>query len=249
MNPRYRLLLVSFFITIPIILFKYFLHELDWELIVLGSLHSSVVSGTFFVIGFLLSATIADYKESERIPAEFSAIVENMYEDAVSIHKNYPKVDFKSFKKQLEQIATSFGNDVRNKTTGTQVKIHKLSEVFASMETAGVPANYIVKLKQQQARLIHILLRVNYIQIIKFIPSATVLARSIVGLTIGLLVFTEIEPFYGGLAIVSIIAFIMIYILKLIRLISTPFRSAGKTQDDVSLFLPNQTANYIKKSR
>lgn len=248
-KARYRLLIVSLFITLPIIAFKYFLHYMGWELISLGSLHSSVVSGTFFVIGFLLSATIADYKESERIPAEFSAIVENMYEDAESIRKNYPKIAFSSFKKQLEQIATSFGNDVRNKTTGTQNRIHKLSEVFASMEKAGVPANYIVKLKQQQARLIHILLRINYIQRITFIPSASILARSIVILTVGLLVFTEIEPFYGGLAIVAIITFIMVYILKLIHVISTPFQHAGKTQDDVSLFLTNQTASHIRKAR
>lgn len=248
-KARYRLLIVSLLITLPIVIFKYFLHAMGWELISLGSLHSSVVSGAFFVIGFLLSATIADYKESERIPAEFSAIVENIYEDAESMRKNYPNINFRSFKKQLEQIATSFGNDVRDKTTGTQTKIHKLSADFASMEAAGVPPNYIVKLKQQQARLIHILLRVNYIQRIKFIPSASILARSIVILTVGLLVFTDIEPFYGGLAIVAIITFIMIYILKLIRVISTPFRQAGKTQDDVSLFLTNQTARHIKKAR
>src|SRR5688572_13110537 len=102
-NARYRLLIVSLLLTLPIISFKYFLHAMGWELITLGSLHSSVVSGTFFVIGFLLSATIADYKESERIPAEFSAIIENMYEDADSIRRNYPDIDFKTFKKQLEQ--------------------------------------------------------------------------------------------------------------------------------------------------
>ena len=50
---------------------KFVLHRLGWEPIEQSSLHNSVISSVTFVIGFLLSATIADYKESERIPAEF----------------------------------------------------------------------------------------------------------------------------------------------------------------------------------
>ena len=55
------------------------------------------------------------------------------------------------------------------------------------MEKGGVPANFIVKLKQQQMALLRSRHRVNYIQRIKFIPSATILARSMVIVLIALL--------------------------------------------------------------
>jgi hypothetical protein len=242
----YRLLIVSAAIAVPVVFLKYIMHVQGWELLVLGSLHSSVVAGTFFVIGFLLAATISDYKESERIPAEFAAIVENMYEDAQSIHSVYPDFDFDKFRDELGDIMETFDDDARNKTTATQAMIHNLSRSYAAMEKAGVPANFIVKLKQQQARLIHILFRVSYIQRITFIPSATILARTIVGLTIALMLVTELEPFYGGLALVGLICFMLIYIVKLIHVISTPFHQEGKTQDDVSLFLLERTAKYIR---
>jgi hypothetical protein len=94
--------------------------------------------------------------------------------------------------------------------------------------------------------LTRVLFRVTYIQRITFIPSATVLARSIIPLTITLLVFTEIEPFFGGMAITAIICFILVYMLRLIQVISTPFQGEGKTQDDVSLFLIDETLQHLK---
>ncbi|HYF97107.1 MAG TPA: hypothetical protein VD947_03670 [Patescibacteria group bacterium] len=246
---RYKIFYLSLLITAVIVAAKFILHYFGAEPLRLGSLHSSVVTGTFFVVGFLLSATIVDYKESERIPSEFSSIIENMYEDAKSFHKNYPKFDKDLFRKRLQEVAMAFTEDVRKKRHGTRLKVHALNDSFVEMEKAGVPANFVVKLKQQQAQLDKVLFRVTYIQRITFIPSATILARSIVPLTVGLLVFTEIEPFYGGMAIVAIISFILFYILKLIQVISVPFQQEGKTQDDVSLFLIDKTLNYLKKDK
>lgn len=247
-SKRLRIFYFSAAITFLIVVLKYALHEVGLEVLQLGSLHSSVVTGTFFVIGFLLSATISDYKESERIPAEFSSVLENMHEDAEAIHKNYPKFDLDKFRSQLQQIARSFAIDVRKKKHSAHLHVHELNSTMVEMENAGVPANFIVKLKQQQAQLTRVIFRVDYIQKITFIPSATILVRSIVPITIGLLVFTEIEPFYGGMALVAIISFILVYILRLIQVISTPFQSEGKTQDDVSLFLIDATVHHLSRN-
>ncbi|MNL55367.1 hypothetical protein D3C87_1787760 [compost metagenome] len=114
------------------------------------------------------------------------------------------------------------------------------------MEKAGVPANFIVKLKQQQAQLLRSLFRVNYIQKIKFIPSAFILARSIVVLIIVVLLLTNIDPFYGGLVLTGAISFILLYMIILIQTVSIPFHDKGKTQDDVSLFLLRETTTHLK---
>lgn len=204
-----------------------------------------MVTGTFFVLGFLLSTTIADYKESERMPAEFSSVLENMYEDGQSTHASYPGFDLEVFRTQLQKIAKSFASDVRKKRHTTRFEIHKLNDTFVAMEKAGVPPNYIVKLKQQQAQLVRVLFRVTYIQRITFIPSASILAKSIIPITIGLMVFTEIEPIVGGIVITAVISFILVYMLRLIQVISTPFQAEGRTQDDVSLFLIDDTARHL----
>ncbi len=243
----FRIFLLSLVITVIIIVIKYIFHIQLWEVVVLSSLHGSVISGAFFVIGFLLSTTIADYKESEKIPADFSSNLENMFEDASSIKRNHKRFKLKEFATQLRVIAESFQSDVRNKTRNAHLEIHKLNDHFAHMEKVDVPPNFIVKLKQQQAQILRSTMRVGYIQRITFIPSATILARSIVVLSITLLVFTKIDPFYGGLLITGGISFSMVYILKLISVISTPFHSKGATQDDVSLFLVNDTIRTLKE--
>ncbi len=244
----YRIFITTLLTTALLIIFKYILHQYNLEPIVLGSLHGPAISGVIFVIGFLLSATITDYKEAERIPAEIASALENMSEDAASFHDNYPKFDLKKYQAQIEKVALAFDDDLRNsKKDEARKEIHKLGKLHAHMEKAGVPANFIVKLKQQQALLLRHLFRVNYIQHITFIPSASILAWSIVALAIGLLIFTEIEPFVGGMVLSGVIIFILVYVLQLIRIIKTPFHDDGKTKDDVSLFLIDRTLRYLRQ--
>ena len=243
----FRIFILSLGITGIIVALKYVFHYLGWEPIEQTSLHNSVISSVTFVIGFLLSATITDYKESERIPSDFASNIEDMYDDAVQIHASYPHFDLDKFRKQLYKIANGFSKDARKKSYDARKDIRALHPFFTTMESNGVPPNFIVKLKQQQTQLLRSRQRVNYIQRISFIPSATILARSIVFGVLALLLLTNIDPFYGGLVITGIIAFILIYMLILIQVISTPFHDAGKTQDDVSLFLINDAAEYLSK--
>lgn len=243
----YRIFFISLAVTLAVVSIKYLFHRLGWELISQTALHNSVVAGVTFVLGFLLSAAIIDYKESERIPADFAANVEDMYNDAAAIHTSYPVFDLEQFRKALRKVAIGFGQDVRHRSYNARNDINQLNHFFTAMEVGKVPPNFIVKLKQQQTQLLRVRHRVDYIQRIKFIPSATILARSIVAMVIILLVVTEIEPFYGGLSIVGLIAFIQIYMLFLIRVISKPFHHEGKTQDDVSLFLISSVVSYLSR--
>ena len=239
----FRILFISLAATIFVVALKYFFNLLGWHPIELGSLHSAVVSGATFVIGFLLSATIADYKESERIPSDFAMNIEDMYMDAKAIHESYPVFDIDAYRKQLQKIATGFAKDVRTKSYDSRGDIFKLTQFFSDMEKGKVPPNFIVKLKQQQSLLLRSRHRVSYIQKIRFIPSATILAWAIVALVVVTLLVTNVD---GGLMIIGLISFILIYMLVLINVISTPFHVSGKTRDDVSLFLINEAAELLE---
>lgn len=243
----FRIFWIALSVASVIVAAKYVLHIFHFEPVEQNSILNSVISSVTFVIGFLLSATIADYKESERIPSDFAAQIEDMYDDAVAIHQTYPVFDLDGFRVQLRSVALGFNEDARRRSYDARQDIRGLAQYFSAMEKGGVPANFIVKLKQQQVALLRSRHRVNYIQRIRFIPSATILARSIVAALIGLLLITDISPFYGGLAMVGLMSFVLIYMLILIRVISTPFHQAGKTQDDVSLFLITDAAEYLKR--
>jgi len=225
---------------------KYILHYFGVEFIEQTSLHNSVVSSAIFVLGFVLSATIADYKESERIPAEFAANIEDIYNDAKETKKAYPNFDIDHLRKSLLDIVKIFREGTRINRHSARQEIADLQSCFAEMERAGVPPNFIVKLKTQQTLLLRHLFRVNYIQRIQFIPSAFFLIKAIVILIIGLLLLTNIDPFYGGLCIIGAITFILVYMLILIHHISVPFRPKGNSKDDISLFLLREVKAYLE---
>jgi hypothetical protein len=235
----------ALFAALLVLPIKYAMHYFGFEFIEQTSLHNSVVSSAIFVLGFVLSTAIADYKESERIPAEFASNIEDMYNDAKDTHKYYPEFNLDHFRHSLLDVLRAFREGTRINRKKARREIAQLQVSFMEMERAGVPPNFVVKLKTQQTQLMRNLFRVNYIQRIQFIPSAFFLIRAIVVLIIGLLVCTNIDPFYGGLFIVGVITFIMVYILLLIQHISVPFRGKGETRDDVSLFLLREAKNYL----
>ena len=239
---KYRILILATLVAVVVVAIKYMFHYFNWEPI-------QQSSSAIFVIGFLLSATIADYKESERIPAEFAANVEDIYSDSKMIHISYSDFDIEGIRKHLLDITQKFYAVVRSNDRGVSSEIRDLAIYFAQMEKAGVPPNFIVKLKQQQALLLKHRKRVTYIQRIKFIPSATLLARSIVVLVIGLLIFTNVDPFYGSLAIIGIVSFVLMFMMILIDVISTPFHAEGKTKDDVSMFLLDDAIELLKSEQ
>lgn len=225
---------------------KYALHQLGVEFIEQTSLHNSVVSSAIFVLGFVLSATIADYKESECIPAEFASVIEDMYNDAKATHSLHPTFGLDAFRESLIVILKSFRQGTHLDRRESRRKVAALQALFVDMTSAGVPPNFVTRLKTQQAQLMRSLFRINYIQKIQFIPSAFLLIKLLVILIVGLLLVTNINPFFGGLFIVGAITFIMVYMLILIHHVSTPFQESGKSRDDVSLFLLRETLRFLQ---
>ena len=242
----YRIFLWALLAALAILPIKYAMHALGLEFIEQTSLHNSVVSSAIFVLGFVLSATIADYKESERIPAEFAANIEDMYNDAKETHRTYPKFDLDHFRVSLIEVLKVFREGTRVNRHGARREIADLQSCFADMERAGVPPNFVTKLKTQQTQLLRSLFRINYIQRIRFIPSAFFLIKAIVVMIIGLLLCTNIDPFYGGMFIVGAITFILLYMLILIHHVSVPFQAEGVSRDDVSLFLLRETRSFLE---
>mgnify|MGYP000597806606 CR=1 FL=1 len=246
-RKRSKILIISALVAVVVVGVKALFEIINFEPLGYTSLYSTIITGGFFVLGFILSATIADYKESEKFPSDFSAIVENMYEDALGIRANYPDFDLEAFRESLINIMKCTKEDLVNVNRTARHEVHDLSDFFAQMEKAGVPPNFITKLKQEQGQLIRMLFRVYYIQSIKFIPSAFLLARMIVLSIITLLLLTNLEPTTASLGLSGIITFLTVYVLRLIKTISTPFHRRGTTKDDVSLYLIDRAIAHMER--
>lgn len=213
-------------------------HAVGLEPLELNSLFTSVIGGAVFVFGLILAGTLADYKESERIPAEIAAVVASIAEDGRYCAAQFPDFDDTALRRRLHALLIAFRSDLG--TPGARDALQALAELtpcFMDMERVGLPANHVVRLKGEQAAIRRTLMRVYYIQKIDFLPSAHNFVRSLVALIIGLLLVTAIEPWALGVALVGFIAYLFTYILRLLKTLDTPFRVHERTHDDVSLFL------------
>ena len=78
-------------------------------------------------------------------------------------------------------------------TRHCQTAIEDLSNTFIELEESDVPANCVVRLRQEQAGLRKSALRIYHIQPEEFLPPAYAMIVSFVILILLLLLFTTIE--------------------------------------------------------
>jgi hypothetical protein len=245
---RWRIALESASIVVVLIIIKVVVENLGLEFVTINPLFTSIIAGGIFLFGLILAGTLADYKESEKIPAEIISACESIYEEGCYVKETRPEFDLEALVATLNEVVDGFYSDtvdVKARTAFTALS--KLSQSFLEMEQLGVPPNYITRLKAEASLIRKNILRVYYIQRTDFLPSAYILVQSIVALIMILLVFTKIEPFHDAIIIIFFLTYLFVYILKLLRTLDQPFQKSGTTMDDVSLFLLHEFKERIGK--
>lgn len=246
----YKILWETIVLVLLILLVKVVLNHFGWEFISTSALMTSIISGSIFVLGFILSGTYRDYKESEYVPVSIVTAIESIHNDALLFKKEYgKKFEYDKVNNILRDILALFRKDLLSHTKKSFFKANELTFIFDKLEKLGVPANYIVKLKTDQNTILRGILRVNYIQRIRPIPSAFILVQSIVLGLVVILVFTKMDSTVNELIAIAFITFIFIYLLKLIRVLETPFHPEGATMDDVSLFHIKEQLQRLTKEK
>jgi hypothetical protein len=202
-------------------------------------LGSSIVAGGVFVMGLVVAGTLSDYRDAERAPGDVAASLLSFLRDGESMHAVWGKPDLLTLKTRLISVVTTLRADINNGTTRQcQEAVEELSQTLIELEESDVPANYIVRLRAEQAAMRKSVLRMYTIQREEFLPSAKAMVTSLVVVILLLLLFTDMGGFVESLATVGFLSFFFVYLLRLLTVIDKPFKAGDdRTDDDVSLFL------------
>ena len=97
-------------------------HWLGWEIISLNPLFSGIVAANVFLMGFLLSGVLADYKESERLPGELAASIETITDEVETLWETKRVAVSRDCRRHLLTLVDSINLWFRKKqsTTGTK---------------------------------------------------------------------------------------------------------------------------------
>ena len=236
-RQRHRLVTISALNVLAVVAAKCLVHRMGWEVISINPLFSGLVAANVFLLGFLLSGVLSDYKESERLPGEVAVGLETITDDFVALTDAKHAAVRRDGLAQLQQLAAGIHDWLhqRQATPATMAQLADLIPLFTRLEPF-IPANYTVRLKQEQSNLRRSLIRIHTIRETSFIPSGYVISEIVtVLLTVGL-VLVRIESVHESLFFVGLITFLFSFLGLLIRDLDNPFGYyEGGSAEDVSL--------------
>jgi hypothetical protein len=218
---------------------KFLAHKFGLEVMELNALFTSLVAGTIFLIGFLISGVLSDYKESEKIPSELSASLKTLLDDAYTVYKSKNSVaahQFIEFQRSFMQSLIDWFYK-KERTQAILRKISMMNEFFIEMEKEGVQANYIIKMKNEQNSLRKMILRIDTIRDTEFVGSAYAIVEAM-GFLIAIgLIIIRIEPFYASLFFTLLVTFLIYYMFLLIKDLDNPFDYSVKGERGTEISL------------
>lgn len=218
------------------ILLKFLVHWLGWEVVSLNPLFPGLLAATVFLIGFLISGVLTDYKESEKLPGELAVSLEAMLDEATIVHRARGRELAQPLERDLLAICASIQGWLRSRVEfeDLMTKVENINVHLAAFDGTVAPP-FIARLKVEQTAVRRHLTRIRAIKETSFVGQGYTIAEVMAGFLIVGILMARIEPFYESLFFSGLIAFLLIYMLLLIKDLDDPFEYAGGGSDEVSL--------------
>lgn len=183
-----------------------------------------VITGGIFLIGFMLAGTLADYKESEKIPSEMAVAIESIEDTVVLAHRFKGDFDLPAQKRQLNEVTEAILNYYAHLETEDIVykKIEEITSIALHVEQTkiGSTSSWV---KREQTNLRRLFSRTTVIKRTSFIATGYAFLEVLTIVVIVLLLITRFENFITGIILVAFFTQIFIYMVRLIKDIDHPF--------------------------
>jgi len=235
-------------IMIGIFILKLLFHKYGLEIVALNALFTSLIAATTFLIGFLITGVISDYKESEKLPGEMAASLEVLYDEVYILNKNKgSKItrDFIAYYKDfLKSINEWFYRKERTKSLVE--KLHYMNNYFAEFEST-MQAGFLSRMKNEQSNLRKMIVRIDSIRDLSFVQSAYAIVETLAFFIVAGLLVLKVEPFYESIFFTMIVSFLVIYMILLIKDLDNPFDYSehGESGTEVSIKPIHDLTNRI----
>lgn len=185
----------------------------------------AILTGAALIIGLMLAGVIADFKESERLPAELAATLETMGDALQSAHAAGKAGDLRDLLDDYDAISARVEDWFlcENDTADCYRAIEEITFVTARLEQSGAAPGYLARLLGEQHNLRRTVARIDTIRSTSFIPSGYALLDLFVGTVLALLVFADFDSDRLQFLVVGLLGLIYLYLARLVRDLDNPF--------------------------
>jgi hypothetical protein len=182
-----------------------------------------ILTACVFLIGFLLAGTMADYKESERLPAEIAATLETLEEIFALAAINRPGLRLAQLRGSVLELTDAIKDWlVQRRSTDVYGALSRAGEVIGWLEREGA-GPYASRAIPQLMAVRRTIARIDVIARTGFLPPAYALLEVLVVMVIGLMLIAEFSSRLVEVLIVPFVTLVNVYMLRLIRDIDNPF--------------------------
>ncbi|MEI7741759.1 MAG: hypothetical protein WCJ29_04600 [bacterium] len=223
-DSRWKLALRTLPFVAAILLLKFGAHYFGYEILSLNSLFGAIISANVFLIGFLISGVLVDYKESEKLPGDLSASLEAMTDEGLIIYKNKKSPEAKNYLFKMERFSVALIEWFykKEKTANLMDKLLSFNDDFLAFESQ-TQANFIVRIKQEQNLIRKMINRIHAIRETSFLGTGYAIAEIVTFILSVGLILLKMDPFYESVFFVFFVSFMLIYMIHFIKDLDNPF--------------------------
>lgn len=218
-----------------------------YDVITPTTLVTAFIGGAIFTVAIIFTGTLADYKESERIPNEIAVALLALHQDSRLFRPedNPAPSRLREHVRALGDIITGSFRSGTFDNGAVRREIARINEVLCQLADESAPPQYVLTIRTGLGTIDRLMSRVKTIAETQFIPAAYAIAEiSVVGVTF-LLLFVRLDPWYEAIVIFTIINALLISILLLIRDMDNPFEHGKKTFADVDISPVEEVGQYL----
>ena len=225
MSSRWRLAIRVLPAVAIVALAKIIVTEIGAESIELNPLYTGLVAGNIFLLGFLLAGTLADYKESEKLPAELAASLDSIADEMRIIDRATQAPEARAALGHLAGTVRAILDWLHGKRDFDSVlgRIEGLNDHYRAIEPH-TQATYVNRIKSEQNAARRMLLRIHSIHETSFVVAGFMVAALTSVLLIAVLLFIDVGALATDTILLCTLTFLLGYVLLLIRDLDDPFQ-------------------------
>lgn len=223
--PLPRLALRSLPVVAGVVLGKLALDRAHVHPLRPNPLLSGVVAATVFLLGFLLAGTVADYKESERLPGDLAASLETIADECLIAHADSGSPAAAECVAVVRDLASGIVGWVHHRSELDDVLglVRALNAPFLALGPATQPG-YLTRLKTEQAAIRRMVLRIETIRSTSFVAAGYTITEMTGALLLVGLMLSDLGRLPEALFFTGMITLLLTYMFLLIRDLDDPFR-------------------------
>ncbi|WP_448528252.1 hypothetical protein [Raineya sp.] len=251
MMLKWKLMFSSMPIALGVVALKFLLIEtLNFDGWVELSDMALVISAGVFLIGFMLSGTLADYKESERIPGEIASALESIEETCLNLAEkvSYPK---DTVLKYCQEIAICIDNWFLKKASDEQMfaSLQNFNNLLNDLDKQGATPPVLARVFNELASLRRTLIRTSVISRTGFLTTGYVLLEVLLVVTSATMLIIKFKNLVAMSLVVFFITLVYVYMYRLIKDIDDPFEYVEGKENvtEVALFPLHEYIERLRK--